>query len=154
MAHALEAPRSWPTRSPNEVWEGEILRRQWSAIRSLQTPSWLREAADRISELAHLPANWDSYKASPITIEAISTARRLLSNLQVEEMPTPHICGIADGGVGFHWRIGTRDLELEIEPSGAIRFLRMLVGEAGTIEDGEIRDLESAQGLLNWVLGR
>ena len=98
MAQALHLPdflglkRSRQDRASN--------RRQWSEVKSLQSPAWLREIYDRISDLKKLEHNWDSYGALPVADGAISSIRVLLSNLDIDDMPTPHVAPLPDGGVG------------------------------------------------------
>src|SRR5450432_4780371 len=131
--------------------EQEYTGRQWSPVKSLQSPAWLKETYDRIQQLASLQRNWDSYDGAPIPPKAISMAGFLLSNLDVEDMPRPHVAAIPDGGVGLHWRIANRDIEIEVESSGEIHFLRTTVGTDPC--PANVRTWE-AQLQLNWVLGR
>jgi hypothetical protein len=143
-------------RIPNLIG-GRLLRsaddQQWSSVRTLDFPDWFKEAIDRISELARLQEGWDSYGATRVTNAAISQARFLLSNLDVEDLPRPHIAALSDGGVGFHWRIADRDLEIEIEPNGAMHYLTTIVGEEpGDAEDAKFpSDVQTA---LNWTIRR
>ena len=147
MAQALHLPnflglrRSRPDQASN--------RRQWSEVKSLQSPAWLREIYDRISDLKKLEHNWDSYGALPVADVAISSIRVLLSNLDIEDMPTPHVAPLPDGGVGLHWRVGARDLEIEVEPNGVAHYLQTIVG--GESISG---DPSEAQMALDWVLGK
>jgi hypothetical protein len=147
MAQALQLPdllglkRSRQDRASN--------RRQWSEVKSLQSPAWLREIYDRISDLKKLEHNWDSYGALPVADGAISSIRVLLSNLDIDDMPTPHVAPLPDGGVGLHWRVGSRDLEIEVEPNGAAHYLQTIVG--GESISG---DPTEAQNALDWVLGK
>ena len=126
---------------------------QWSPVRSMQSPNWLKETYDRIRELGNLAPNWDSNGAHRIESSAISASRVLLSELEVEDMPRPHIAAIPDGGVGIHWRIGSRDLEIEVDVSGEIHFLKTYIGE-DRMEGGKAERLSDVQSALNWVTGR
>jgi hypothetical protein len=126
----------------------ESNRRQWSEVKSLQSPAWLREVYDRISDLKKLEQNWDSYGALPVADGAISSIRVLLSNLEIDDMPTPHVAPLPDGGVGLHWRVGARDLEIEVEPNGEVHYLQTIVGGESVSGDTE------AQNALDWVLGK
>jgi hypothetical protein len=151
MAHALRLPNFGMGRPLRR--EEEYNRRQWSEVRGLQTPAWLKEVYDRISALAELEENWDSHGGLPVASGAISETRILLSNLAIEELPKPHVAPIPDGSVGLHWRVGGRDLEIEIEASGPVHYLKTYVG-CDSIEDGDVHSLKDAQDALDWVLGR
>ena len=150
MAQALRLPNLAGHRTMRG--DREYNGRQWSPVRSLQSPAWLKEIYDKISDLESLKENWDSYGGLPVAPKAISIARVVLSNLDIEEMPRPHIAAIPDGGVGLHWRVADRDLEIEVEPGGDIHFLQTNVGKEPNSSD--VRTLEDAQALLDWVLGK
>jgi len=149
MAQAIQLPSLGMARPTHR--EEEPNRRQWSPVKSMESPVWLREAYDRISALAALKNNWDTYGGLPVASRAILGARVLLSNLDLEGFPKPHLAPIPDGGIGLHWRILGRDLEIEVEASGVVRYLKTHVGGEST--DGEVRSLQDAQEALNWVLG-
>lgn len=150
MAQALRLPNFGVQRTlrPEQEYNG----RQWLPVKSLQSPAWLKETYDRITDLAKLAPNWDSYGGLPAEPRAISAAGLLLSNLDIEDMPRPHVAAIPDGGVGLHWRVAERDLEIEIEANGDIHFLRTTVGTEPCSE--KVRSWEDAQLVLNWVLGK
>jgi hypothetical protein len=150
MVQALRLPSFEMTRPLRR--DEEYNRRQWSPVRGLQSPAWLKEVYDRISALAELEENWDSYGGLPATAGAISRIRVLLSNIDVEDMPKPHVAAIPDGGIGLHWRVARRDLEIEVEANGAIRYLKTDVGGVST--DGDVHNWPEAQDALRWVLGR
>lgn len=151
MAHALRLPNFGMGRLPRR--EEERNRGQWSEVRGLQTPPWLKGVYDRISALAELKENWDSHGGLTIAAGAISKTRVLLSKLDVEDVPRPHVAPIPDGGIGLHWRVGERDLEIEVEANGAVHYLKTCVG-GDSIEDGDVCSLKDAQDALDWVLGR
>ena len=150
MAQVLRIPnfrRVTPLRREDDQ------HRQWSPVRTLDFPDWLKETFDRISELRNLQEGWDSFGALRVSSRAISQARFLLSNLDVEDLPRPHVAALPDGGVGFQWRVSERDLEIEIDPSGPMRCLKTLVGE-GPMDPEDAHDLSEVQDALNWIIGR
>jgi hypothetical protein len=112
----------------------------------------LKEIYDRISGLSALEENWDSDGGLPVAPKAISMLRVVLSNLDIEDMPRPHVAAIPDGGVGLHWRVADRDLEVEVEPNGDIHFLKTRVGAEPNSVD--VHSWEDAQAVMNWVLGK
>ena len=150
MAQALRQPNFGMTKTLQR--EEKYNQGQWSSVRGLQTPGWLKEVYDRISALGKLEENWDSYGGLPIAAEAILKARILLSTLEIEKLPKPHVAAIPDGGIGLHWCVAVRDLEIEIEPNGAIHSLKTLVG--GESVDSNVGSSKDAQEILDWVLAQ
>src|SRR5438874_2082228 len=122
MAHALELPRTGQRGSKSD--SAFTNSKQWVRVKDLGSPPWLKEICDRINEVSLLPSGWDTHSASPVATRASSHARILISNLNLEDFPRPSVSAIADGGIGFHWRLGQRDLELEITSDGEILFLK------------------------------
>lgn len=150
MAQALHLPNFLGLKRSRQDQESN--RRQWSGVKSLQSPAWLKEIYDRISDLKKLHHNWDSFGALPTTDLAVSRIRVLLSTLDIEDMPTPHVAPLPDGGIGLHWRVGIRDLEIEADPEGSVHYLHTVVG--GEPVFGEANTLVEAQSALDWVLGK
>lgn len=150
MAQALHVPNLIDLRRSRQDQFSN--RRQWSGVKSLQSPAWLKEIYDRISALKTLEENWDSYGGLPVAEMAIKGLRVLLSNLDIEDMPTPHVAPLPDGGIGLHWRVGSRDLEIEVEPNGEVHYLQTNIGEEPI--PGDVRSLPEAQNALDWVLGK
>jgi hypothetical protein len=150
MAHALRLPYFLGQERPRR--DEDANRSQWYGVRSLQFPAWLKEIYDRISDLKKLEENWDSYGGLPVADVAISRIRVLLSNLDIEDMPTPHVAPLPDGGIGMHWRVGARDLEIEVEADGSIHYLQSIIG--GESVPGDAHTLPEAQCALDWVLGK
>jgi hypothetical protein len=132
--------------------DGEYSRRQWSEVKSLQSPAWLKQVYDKISTLGELRENWDSHGGSPVTEDAILMIRVVLSNLDIQDMPRPHVAAIPDGGIGLHWRVANRDLEIEVEPNGMIHSLKTTIGQEPI--DNNVESLKDFQNMLDWALGR
>ncbi len=154
MAQALRLPNFAGVRATRrgELRDSDSTLRQWSPVRGLESPAWMREVYDRLSALGALPQGWDTYGARPVDPTALATARLFLSHLQVEDLPMPHLSPIPTGGIGFHWRVGERDLEIEIGPGAGIRCLRTLLPQMRMDED-EV-DIVRAQEVLAWLLVR
>lgn len=150
MAQALRIPNLGGVRP----WRREDDQGgQWSPVRTLDVNDWFKEAIDRISGLGKLQGNWDTFGSRRVSGRAISKAKFLLSNLDVEDLPRPHIAALPDGGVGFHWRIADRDLEIEIDPEGSMQYLKTVVGEGPM--DPEDADLPTdVQPALDWTIGK
>lgn len=150
MAQALRLPSFIELKRSRQDQEAD--RRQWSGVKSLQSPAWLKEIYDRISALKELEENWDSYGGLPVADGAISRIRVLLSNLDIGDMPKPHVAPLPDGSIGLHWRVADRDLEMEIEPNGSVHYLQTNVGGESIPRD--VHNFPEAQSALDWVLGK
>jgi hypothetical protein len=150
MAQALHIPSFFGLKRSRQ--DRESNRRQWSEVKSLQSPAWLKEIYDRISDLKNLDQDWDGNGGLSVTDSAIKSIRVLLSRLDIEDMPTPHVAPIPDGGIGLHWRVGSRDLEIEADPSGAVHYLHTIIGGEPVFADAN--SLAEAQNALDWVLGQ
>ena len=150
MAQALQLPNFFGLKGSRQDQDSN--RPQWSEVKSLQSPAWLKEIYDRISDLKKLEENWDSYGGLPVAEAAIYSIRVLLSNLDIQDMPTPHVAPLPDGGIGLHWRVGARDLEIEVETSGAVHYLETRIG--GESVSGDANSPGQAQCAVDWVLGK
>lgn len=150
MAQALRIPNFLGVRP---LRRDDDSHRQWSTVKTLDSPAWLKGAYDRISELTRLQVDWDTYGGLPVAPGAVSVARLLLSNLMVDDVPNPQISAVADGGIGFHWRVADRDLEIEISPAGEMHYMRTIVG-GEPMEPQDVERLPEMQGALDWVTGR
>lgn len=82
--------------------------------------AWLSKTVDEISSLASLRNNWDSYGAVPVERAAVAAARGIIGALGDVTFPIPKIAASPNGGVLFHWRLNSRDLEVEVEDDGTI----------------------------------
>lgn len=150
MAQALRIPNFAGLKRSRQDQESD--RRQWSGVKSLQSPAWLKEIYDRVSDLKNLQENWDSYGGLAVADTAVHRVRVLLSTLDIEEMPTPHVAALPDGGVALHWRVGDRDLEIEVAPDESVHYLQSTIG--GESVPGDAESTFKAQCALDWVLGK
>ena len=116
------------------------------------TASWLPEARDAISQLEHLPEGWDSYGSDKVQSIAVKNAIRFLFEAPSRLVPAPHISATPGGGIGLHWLISGRDLELEFTPTGTIESLKSYAGTDLEPIDAVVQD-EDAYALLRWVAG-
>src|SRR5258708_28457533 len=98
MALSIKLPQFKTTRHLQKHSEEER-KRQWSSVRGLATPIWLREISAGLNALSDLPFNWDSYGSQPVSKEALLAARMIFSRLDISDHPKPHICAVAGGGV-------------------------------------------------------
>jgi hypothetical protein len=126
---------------------------QWSRIRFLDaTNRWVPECLEQIGTARALAADWDSYGSNPVTEAAGKTATRFLSELPAELVPQPHVSAVPGGGLGFHWRAGDRDLEIEFLPDGTAEFLQSEVS-TGRRQEGTVENF-SDRRLWQWLAGQ
>lgn len=90
----------------------------------------LKPALDRLSRLANLPVDWDSYGGDPPTKRSISTAYGLLFEVAdgIGRAAGPAsipfaIVPLAYGGVQMEWRGPSAEVEVEIGPEGDFGYL-------------------------------
>ena len=79
--------------------------------------------SDRLSHLANLPQDWDSYGGSPMSPKAIRRAELILKEALTiaKEVPPPFIAPANDGTVVLEWKTSTGkelilDIPLDDEP--------------------------------------
>ena len=75
-------------------------------------------ATDRLTKIAKLPANWDSYGALPIDPRAIESARKLITALS----HPPQIVPTTEGGIQLEWHRDGIDFDLVIPAHGGTGF--------------------------------
>ncbi len=91
----------------HDYWAGPfvgLLNHKASAIERLRSD---------LTELAQLEANWDSYGAPRISMDAIGAALDTLPELLSAGAPFPHIAPTPRGGIQAEWHRGSCTLELE-----------------------------------------
>ncbi len=155
MAEAMRIPMFSGVRSSRKGWarDRDDAQRQWSSIKTLDSPAWLREAYDNLLQISTLADNWDKCGGAQIATPALQLARRLLSQVPSGDLPKPHIIPLPSGGIGFHWRVNSRDLEVQVDQHGTISYLMTALGEQDQMKDGCLNRVEDAQDLLSWVIG-
>jgi hypothetical protein len=76
-----------------------------------------------LERLLLLEENWDSYGASRIDPRSVAYAQRLLTYIShFEGVAAPLATATPDGFAAFCWDDGTRILDVEIEPTGLLRY--------------------------------
>ena len=128
---------------------------QWSKISLLGDASpWVLTCLAKISEFSQLPANWDSYGSNPISGAAVKMSLRFLFEAPMLLISEPTVSPVPGGGLGFHWRVENRDLELEFTPDGSVEYLKtdQIDKQDITPQEGTIQDL-SDKRLWLWLAG-
>lgn len=93
-------------------------------------PKWFELARDALNELSALPANWNSYAAREIDINAITGAVELLLGTMAEETPLPTFVPVSRGGVLLEWHTVAADLEVTVLPNGKVHVVFEKLGAA------------------------
>ena len=90
----------------------------------------LKPTRERVSRLAKLGENWDSYGANPVSDAAVVRTERLLSEFVtsfgdlIGTGIRPYaIAPLASGGVQLEWRSPDGFLEVEVGPDGDLGYL-------------------------------
>jgi hypothetical protein len=118
----------------------------------------LPAACQRLTELAALEADWDSYGTDPPTNLAITTARQVLEAV-AERLasaagtdPAPYfIAPVPTGGVQLEWTGPASEIEVEIGPEGALGYL--LVRREGDAETEQVEARVSPADVAHAVAG-
>lgn len=104
--------------------------------------------AQRLQNLADLKDGWDTYDGSAPSSEALETLTSVVLQIigstgQDARLQSLHV-GPVPGGAVIEWPVGSRALEIYIDPEGNARGLRveMVKDEVdrGPLEIGEILD--------------
>lgn len=130
----------------------QIYNSQWSSVTPIYgISSSLRQAQRKVNELSKLPENWDTYGSSPPRPAAIEKALRILSLVNRQGFVFPQIFPVSGGGLQLEWQSETRELELEILPTGVMEYL--IVDEQRIMKEGSLptQDDFSIYRLIEWV---
>ena len=115
------------------------------------SPQWQKEAIIALCRLASLPMGWDSYGSPPPSDRALHIAERLVTAINLEDLPVPYIIPVSGGGIQIEWNIPPRELELEILPDGSVEYARVendVVVEEGSLDPYNADHILS---LLSWL---
>jgi hypothetical protein len=116
---------------------GNAADAQWSGVTPLaRATPWLRAAYRKISELAQLEENWDTYNSRPIQPAAIEQASGALDFLSSIDLPPPQIFPVPGGGLQLEFEQDGRELEIEFLPDGSTGYL--MVANNGEMREGSI----------------
>jgi hypothetical protein len=124
---------------------------QWSQVTELTSlSSWLAVALKGIRRLERLEANWDGFGSPEIRPQAIRQARHLLTAVEADPAPNPHIAPVPGGGLQAAWVVDDRELEIEFLPDGSVEYLRQWPD--GRIESGYLlNEIDQARELIEWA---
>ena len=122
------------------------------------TPPVQPSVADRIlsslDDLSRLRKNWDSYGAPRLNRRIIAAARRMVKQFPSDLHRTPAVVPMSTGTIPLEWDVDSRSLEIELESSGRLHYLKWDplhdVEEEGIYA---IDDMGRTRGLIDWVCG-
>lgn len=77
---------------------------------------WQEAFRNRVTELASLPRDWDSYGGAQLQIEPVLHMQTLLTELDHYIQSPPSISMTGDGGLVCSWRRADYHLELTTDP--------------------------------------
>ena len=103
----------------NDVFPSENSNRDdyWAGQSILGLLDYRASAIERLRsdllEFSRLQANWDSYGAPRISMDAIGAALDTLPELLSSGAPFPHLAPTPRGGIQAEWHSGSCSLELE-----------------------------------------
>ena len=127
----------------------------WLETVAPETRDVLRPVFDRLDELAELPAGWSTSDALPISPVALDTARELML-AAVEEHGADDLNESAidvdpttEGGVEISWQGPNGELELTIQPDGALSY--MLMQDLGLDRHFEEDDLDTPTAAMQQI---
>jgi hypothetical protein len=124
---------------------------QWiSVIPTRALSQWQIQGIKRLQEILSLPKDWDSYGSSPPTQEAVNTAMKLMTGIDIDYFVAPHVVPVSGGGLQLEWEAGTRELELEVLNDGSVEYLKSERGDP--IEEECIHDLDEVRSLYIWLI--
>lgn len=123
---------------------------QQFAVRD-ESPLWLQPILNQISQLSSLSPNWDSYGALAPNEKSIKRAQDFIGWLCCfVGIEKPDFALTASGNVTFMWEWdhGTRNLDVEIQPDGTIRFSFLDERDEEREEEGQTQDSVKILSLL------
>ena len=123
-------------------------RAQWSSFVPISS-QWQIQALRALFQMATLPPNWDSYGSPPPSPTSLATSIDLLSEIDLDDLPVPHVAPVPGGGIQFEWSVGQRELEFEILPDGSVEFLKS--DGRQPLEEGQLRHVDQMLSLLSWL---
>jgi hypothetical protein len=95
------------------------------------TPAWVIPTVQRLAELQLLPYDWDSYGGLPLQPKHLGAAIQFLNAVMGNEVTSPDIVPLSDGGIQLEWRSGEHEIDFISEDDSVSPTLLVTSG-AGT----------------------
>jgi hypothetical protein len=115
--------------------------------------TWQKEPVLRIAECSLLPENWDSYGGRPPSFDTVLAAIDLIDAIPQHDPPRPRVVPLSTGGIQLEWKVGRRELDIEVGPDATYRYLkfdpRVLDDQLDT--EQPLISLSDVKDLLSWL---
>ena len=153
---ALELEPSSTSRATGGYDEWMSATPNWSASGYACLSSFDLTIYSELDRLAALKPNWDSEGANRVDPSIIEAARELISTLPIsikDKEKVPAVVPMRKGNLQFEWHDGPKTLELEIENTCSIHYLKWH-SETGIEEEDicSIEDTKTVTGLIEWFV--
>lgn len=120
-----------------------------SAIPVGGVEAWRLDAIRKVCGFGDLRANWDAHNSGAPSRGVRKCAVELLLSVPGTNWPAPRVVPVSGGGLHLEWLVGSRELELYIEPDCRIELLRVENGMP--IEEDSPEDVSS---FFEWLAAR
>jgi hypothetical protein len=112
----LTVPRRSLPRTVEVVPVGRRLYKQSATASAAKVAcaDWIDKTTQQISRLMTLEADWDSYGAVPIQIDAAGAMLNVLQDVMAPNTPAPTIVPSPAGHLQAEWHTNQIDLEVEV----------------------------------------
>lgn len=111
-----------------------------------------RGALAALDRVADLPKGWDTYGSPPVPDAAVHQARALLILVRMARCPDPTVSPVpGGGGVQLEWNRGDRGVEVYIDATGGVSYLRTDSDEVVEAGLSPTRVWIHVQKLVRWV---
>lgn len=116
--------------------------------------TWQKEPVLRIAECCTLKDNWDSYGGHPPSFDTVLAAIDLIDSIPQHDPPRPRVVPLATGGIQFEWKVGQRELDIEVSPDSTYRYLKFDPSKTGGDLNSEfpLDSLSGVENLLSWLI--
>ena len=96
----------------------------WADCEPLSQRSVKERILECLDDLSSLPKNWDSYGAPRLNRRIIDATRRMVRQFSEDVHVCPVVVPMSTGTVQLEWDVDSRSLEIELESSGRIHYLK------------------------------
>jgi hypothetical protein len=119
---------------------------------------WLNDAIASVMKWTN-----DEIEVNVPTVDAVKLMVNMLTGLGIDFVPVPDIYPNGANGLVAEWKVGLRELEIEVMSNGTwpIEWLKTVNKEDGSIDLDQFREgvmpydkLEEARPLVEWVMAK
>lgn len=110
---------------------------------------WLTSALFQLRTLQRSGENHPGVGDLRVTDDTSLAVTRLLSNLEVRNVPSPELDVFSGGGVTIRWAISSRELKFSIFSNQEIVFEKY--EDDVLVDDGILRNFSVATELVSWL---